>query len=106
METNKQETVGEASKSVLGFYEDSEWQSKMTEAFKNDLNRQRASNAEYESKISELENKIKIMFSEEDIKNAVLFGIHIPRDNKDLLRSGYSNEKISEIYLERLKNKI
>jgi len=103
METNKQETVEEASKGVLGFIEDSEWQSKISEAYKDDLNMQRASNASYESKISELSNEIKRRYTEEDIKNAVLFGIHIPRDNKDLLRSGYSNEKISEIYLERFK---
>jgi Glu-tRNA(Gln) amidotransferase subunit E-like FAD-binding protein len=41
------------------------------EAYEDFLNMQRCSNAGYQSKITELENKIKQMFSEEEVKHII-----------------------------------
>jgi hypothetical protein len=51
------------------------------EAYEDSLNMQRCSNAGYENKISELENKIKQMYSEEDLKEALYYALSVNKSD-------------------------
>ncbi len=72
---------------VAGFIEGAKWQQERTiskECYEDSLNMQMASNAGYESKIKELKDKIKTMYSEEDLKNAFRDGVGSVDCNQDV----------------------